>query len=436
MSLVNLDDFLSPYPLEGENLKRFYVELEEGRGDNPKLYLEDILRNNPMGKQQLLFSGYRGCGKSTELNKLQELIADDFITVSYSVLQEFNPTNINYVELFIIVMEKLFKMAETEQIEIRASLLQSIKDWVDSEEIKKVQELAGKVETETGAEANLNVWFAKLFTKIRVQSNASSSTKKTITKIIEHRLSELIAHCNDLIREVKLKLPSINKKGLVLIIEDLDKLSVAQAEELFFNHSHTLTNLQTNVIFTFPISLQHHSKSNIIKGNFDQDYELPMVKIKTKTGEPYEKGRQQLYNILHKRIGKEYFENEALIDKFIDLSGGCLRDLFRLVRDAHAHARVRRKTDIIAEEDFKKAYFKLKRSYENTIAERRIDSENVITVEDYYAILEKVAKSTNKKTDNTEAALDLRQNLCILGYNDEGWCDVHPVVKDILAERE
>ncbi|MGB7510142.1 MAG: hypothetical protein WBP54_02510 [Pelodictyon phaeoclathratiforme] len=71
--------------------------------------------------------------------------------------------------------------------------------------------------------------------------------------------------------------------------------------------------------------------------------------------------------------------------------------------------------------------------------QREISGENnevVITVKEYYDTLQLVALSETKKVDNTGAALDLRQNLCILGYNDEGWCDVHPVVRSILQERK
>ncbi|NTW53781.1 MAG: hypothetical protein HGB15_03230, partial [Chlorobaculum sp.] len=54
----------------------------------------------------------------------------------------------------------------------------------------------------------------------------------------------------------------------------------------------------------------------------------------------------------------------------------------------------------------------------------------------YYETLKSIALSETKKVDNTEAALDLRQNLCILSYNDEGWSDVHPIVRSILEERK
>jgi len=65
-----------------------------------------------------------------------------------------------------------------------------------------------------------------------------------------------------------------------------------------------------------------------------------------------------------------------------------------------------------------------------------VNNELVTSVGEYYETLRAVAVSETKKVDNTGAVLDLRHNLCILGYNDEGWCDVHPVVRTILQERK
>ena len=422
--------------LSGDELDSYYVDVFEGRGGNPIKSLKRQLLNKPGGDLQILFSGYRGCGKSTELNKLQREISGDFIVLNFSVLKELDPVNINYVELFVTTMEKLFNIVETHNIRINPQLLKSIGDWSSTAEIEKIRVLTGEASLEAGLDVKVNVpLFARFFGKMRAAANASYSTKKTIIESIEPRLSDLISHCNDLIREVKSKLPDINKKGLIIIIEDLDKLSVETAEELFFNHSHILSSLQTHVIFTFPVSLRHHPKSTVIKSNFDEDFELPMLKVHDKQGNLYPTGRDELYNIIKRRIGTECFEPQNLVYYFIDTSGGCLRDLFRMIRDAADNVLNHEKTKI-TEVDYKKSFFRLRRDYENTIAEKRLNNEIIISVDEYYNTLKAVALSETKKIDNTGATLDLRQSLCILGYNDEGWCDVHPVVRSILIERE
>ena len=210
-------------------------------------------------------------------------------------------------------------------------------------------------------------------------------------------------------------------------------MSVEKAEELFFNHSHILSTLQTHVIFTFPVSLRHHPKATVIKGNFDEDFELPMLKVHDKQGKPF-RGREAMYEIITRRTGAACFEPPALVYDFIDISGGCLRDLFRMIRNAADNAQ-NNEREVITKVDYTKSFFRLRRDYENTIAEKRVNNEVITSVAEYYETLKTLALNETKKVDNTEAVLDLRQNLCILGYNDEGWCDVHPVVRTILCER-
>ena len=218
-------------------------------------------------------------------------------------------------------------------------------------------------------------------------------------------------------------------------MEDLDKLSLEKAEELFFNHSHILNSLQTNVIFTIPISLCYHPNAVNIKGNFSEHFELPMVKVHDREGALYPDGRETLYRLITRRIPAECFEPPDLLYRFIDISGGCLRDLFSMLRSAVDNA-LDNERATITEPDYRTAFFSLRRDYENTIAEKRVDNQVLVSVGDYYQTLKAVAESKTKKVDNTATVLDLRQNLCILGYNDEGWCDVHPVVRTILQERE
>jgi hypothetical protein len=156
--------------------------------------------------------------------------------------------------------------------------------------------------------------------------------------------------------------------------------------------------------------------------------------VHDKEGKPF-KGREALYHIITCRIGKECFDPPELVYEFIDKSGGCLRDLFRMIRDAADNA-LNHEQLMITQTDYDKSFYRLRHDYENTIAEKRVNNEVVTSVEEYYETLKAVALSETKKVDNTGATLDLRQNLCILGYNDEGWCDLHPAVRSILQERK
>jgi hypothetical protein len=108
--------------------------------------------------------------------------------------------------------------------------------------------------------------------------------------------------------------------------------------------------------------------------------------------------------------------------------------LFRSLRDAMSNA-LNWERDKISEEDWKKAYFAAIKNYRPMIAERHRNGQ-LIKVDDYYEIMINLAKSEDKQPEFTTATMDLRQNLCILGYNTEGWYDVHPIMKDILIQKK
>jgi hypothetical protein len=115
----------------------------------------------------------------------------------------------------------------------------------------------------------------------------------------------------------------------------------------------------------------------------------------------------------------------------IKYCGGCLFDMFRMIKDAADNA-LDNEREKISKVDFKVAYLLLKTGYESTIADNREDG---ITASDYYRILKEIAGDKNKKPRESRELLDLRNNLTVLGYNGENWSDVHPVVRDILEER-
>jgi hypothetical protein len=114
-------------------------------------------------------------------------------------------------------------------------------------------------------------------------------------------------------------------------------------------------------------------------------------------------------------------------------SGGCLRDLFLMIYESAEHA-LDQGADHISEAHRHNAFLKLRREYDNSIAEYREGSE-IFTVDQYYQALVALAHSQDKQPENTEVVMHLRQSLAILGYNGEGWCEVHPIVKAILRER-
>ncbi|HLP48427.1 MAG TPA: hypothetical protein VK469_20980, partial [Candidatus Kapabacteria bacterium] len=87
----------------------------------------------------------------------------------------------------------------------------------------------------------------------------------------------------------------------------------------------------------------------------------------------------------------------------------------------------------IRQQDFEYSLNRLKNDYYNTIS---YNEETGMTTADYYDILVECCNSTDKRPEDRKGLMDLKHNLCILGYNGEQWFDVHPVVKELLKDKQ
>jgi len=426
----------SPEPLKPNS--DLYIDLFSARGVNPIKSYEIKLKLDPIGSNHFLLPGYRGCGKSTELNGLAFRLETEekFLIVRLNLFKDLDLYNSEYIEILLYTIERLIKCSDDHQIQVAKELNDLLKEWGKSTEIEKIKKIIGEVETSTEASIGTSIaWFGEFLAKIRATVMASASYKKTVKEIIEHKLADLIDLANRIITNIKLSMANSETNGLLFIMEDLDKLLPEKAEDLFFKHNAILRSLKANFIYTFPVNLLYDSRFIDVKNNFTDCIELPMVKVKTKDGEKFEIGRELLKEVVLKRIDLKYFETEELIYDFIDLCGGVLRDLFKLVNTAFDNVVIEEREQI-TNADFNSAFYRLKRDYENTIAERRVDGKVIFTAEELYANLVDLHNSTTKKIDHNQVTLSLIQNLCILGYNETWWYDLHPVVVHILRERE
>ena len=418
---------LKPKALTGIDFENFYVDISEGRGENPMGKIERLLKNSDENSH-ILFAGYTGCGKSTELNKLQKLLELNNLVLNYSVIVELNAQTLNYIELFIVTMEKLFLLAQERKIPISKALLSTIQDWSSNTDLQKIKSFTSGLEVEAGVETNISIpFFLKFFGGIKGGMKYNSDNK-------EPRLSEFVGLCNALIWEIrKYAVSHLHLNGLVIIVEDLDKVPLEFAEKVFFDNTSILSSLQAHIIYTLPIAIRYHYKSKVL-GTYFQIYDLKMVKVKNKDGQPFEKGRNLLFELVQKRLPDTLFESRNLILKFIDLSGGCIRDIFMMLNNA-ANAALDRGETRIEESHFNIAKNAIITDYRNTIAEKVVEGHVRVKVKEYYDILVELSSNANKQVENTEASLDLRYSQCILGYNGEDWVDLHPAVRHIVEER-
>jgi hypothetical protein len=437
MPAKTLDDvypFFQNKPVNLDNFEELYVSADRGRGRTPVFKrLKRRLMREPDGSLKMLFAGHKGCGKTTELVRLQRDIQHDFVILNFSAVQELDILNINYIELFIVAMSKLFEFAASEpRITVEPKYIESVRNWLATNEIEEINQQYMGMDLTAGAKAGADLPFlASFFAKFTASAKTSSSLKEVLKKKVEPKLSDLIFHCNNLIHQIKGQLSKIGKKGLLIIFEDLDKADLQKGEDIFYVHSAQLAQLNCHCIFTFPIALLYNIRFGNIKTSYSEDFVLPMIKVQDRNGDEYSDGIDVMTRITAQRMDLSLFDDPDILKQMILFSGGCLWDLFQLVKDAADYA-LDFDREKINRDDFDAARKILKRDYEFTIAE---DSDREITVDQYFDALQACATDPKKKPESTEVILDLRNNRTVLSYNDEYWSDVHPAVREILEEK-
>ncbi|HJW86603.1 MAG TPA: hypothetical protein VJ440_08215, partial [Candidatus Brocadiaceae bacterium] len=146
-----------PAPLSNDEFDTFYVPVDSER-DNCLSRVSELKKKLEGSNTKILFAGHRGSGKSTELNRLKREIESDTFFVKFSVVEELDINDINYVDLIMVMMEKLASEAVKEGIITTGSkYIKQIKDWlVDVTKIKE-EETGYQLEVQAGIKANQGV---------------------------------------------------------------------------------------------------------------------------------------------------------------------------------------------------------------------------------------------------------------------------------------
>ncbi len=425
-------------PLTIEEMGQFYCNTDAVRNElSARKQLAKIIRRNAVAGRNghILFVGARGSGKSTELNHLQKDLRNNFTILNYSVMKELDPQSISYIELFIVTMEKLFSLALEQELAIDDDFIKRVTSWTRTKEVEEIKDRHLSAEASAGINSKFGIPFLQeFFFKLKGAAKASKSFKETLKETIEPRLSDLIEYCNELISEIRIKVQANGCDDLLIIIEDLDKIPLAQAKKVFFDYANQIVQLKATVIYSFPVTLYYNTNFIATRNYFSDIIELPMIKVFHKNGNDYTEGIATLRNIVLARMDEKLFSDPAILNDMIRKTGGVIRDLFSMINDA-ADAADSREKQAMDTDDYRYAYNQLKKEYSNTIADYVEDGKVKYTAADYYHSLAALAKSADKQPDNTEILMHLRQNLCVLSYNGEGWCDANPIVKDILQDK-
>lgn len=420
-------DIFNPRPLETiKNINDFYVNVSQARGEDAANRLIYLLSNSLIKNQKILFVGHNGCGKSTELYKAASRLGKDYVVIQYSVGKYVDYLATTYIDIILSILNNITEKASEMDIRIDESILNSILNyWSEEKIIETTSESSIGVNADVKAKSGLlNI----ISFNIKTFFQSSNTVKNDAIIKVEHSIPQFMDLVNKFIDNFNSKL---GKRKLLVIVDDLDKVAMDQANQIFIQHSKHITSLHTNIIYTFPISLYYSPEFRGIIYDFNDVVLLSMIKVKNKDGSEFDLGRQAIKEVIIKRADERLFEKDVL-NFVIEKSGGCIRTAFRILREAALQAELKYFDDeiddnnkIISMTDVLRSY----RSYKSEMA-RVIRKEQIDVLVDIHK-----NKSPLIDEDNL-TVMNLLMCLAVIEYNGDRWCDLNPAIEDFLIEKK
>ncbi|NCS36436.1 MAG: hypothetical protein GPJ14_20320 [Microcystis aeruginosa G11-01] len=431
----------SPEPLlTQKEIDAFYrEEMNRVRGEDKierlKLGLKRAIDTQQYYKACLM--GHTGVGKSTELTRLinDHEIKQHFEPLRFSVLSELDAINFSPLDVFLFMVVEIVE--KTAQISRQPSSknLQKLWEWFSSEEFTRKETRESQIKMEAGAGAKEDSLWNKilgLFAYLKGEFRVASLREK---KVVEYRLSrsrDLINIANQLLKECNQNLQETMQRSWLIIGEDFDKISVSReaVRDLFLNYSNIFKDLDIHIIFNVPIALYNSSPG--INLTFDHNLLIPDTAVfGQKDHTPNQKGREAVRKVLEARVKSNLFE-DGQIERVIIASGGNIRDLFYLVREASDEAIVN-KQNLIMSSHISRAIRSLRTDYERRLGQNPYDTDHV-SYGDKVLLLKRIYDADKEAQIPNEILYALLNDRAIQEVDGDGerCFMVHPLVVDIL----
>ncbi|MEA1951113.1 MAG: AAA family ATPase [Planctomycetota bacterium] len=404
-----------------------YVNLDDVRGDEnivTELAETILLSSNDTPTCQIL-AGHRGSGKTSELLRLKCVLEKQhkLFVVFCRADKHIERNDVDFPDVLMAVIKDLAaQLKDRVGIELKPGYF---------------KELLPRVKKYLGSEVSLeNIGLEVGIGKISLAMKSSPTARDEIRKLLEPDTSNLIQAANDVISQARLELSKKDHAGLVIIVDDLDKMvhrrhqtaECSTSQYLFVNREAQMRGFNCHLAYTTPLALAYSSCEQMLVNLYGNDIPVvPMIRIGNKPPDDnrYEEGYRKLRKMIRSRLEEAgttpevVFESKEIKNLLIKLSGGQPRELMILVREAIVKNGLPIKNDGV-----KRAKFSVLRSYERTLLPKHREIIEVV----------RQTGELPRTADNDETIRQLLDNRAVLQYrNDKEWYNVNPLVPKPFA---
>lgn len=413
-------------PLDSEEaIAQYYVDLSSVRSSVAIRSISTQLDFFSSGQfDSLLFTGHRGCGKSTELQRLKRDWDRPYRVIYVESDVEIDSKDADYTDLYLVIIKQVSDDLAKLKMGFDRDLLTAFENWFKDITEETEESVEKSVSLATTTEVGVEIPFlSKLMAKLLAQIKGSNVQKQKIRTTLQQDVGRLKDDMNRLLLDAFEKVRAIGyEKGYLIIFDNLDRVPLVVGDRLYFDYASQLQKLNCTLIFTAPISVVYSDKNlnnafgrpNVVPmvglydlntaGNMDLEYNLDSVK--------------QLAQLIVKRIDhKVIFATDKLVIELARASGGHVRQLMQMTATACLTAATRGHSQVEAD-DVKYA-----------IQQEQINFQRVIPSR-HYPLLVKICQT--KQIEQNEDGQKMLFNTSVLEYeNDEqSWHYINPVVKE------
>lgn len=349
--LLNLERFYQACnpsrPLMIENLddRSYYIDFASVRGGKIiEALLRTITRISPNIPTCQLFTGHLGCGKSTELLRLKaDLEAENFHVVYFESTCVLEMVDIDITDILLAIAGLVSKSIEAMKLRVQPTYF-----------TKLFSEVVDFLQTpiELGVEAELSVGIGKITAKTK----ESPHLRRRLRDYLEPRTENILQSINkELLDRANLELKARGKKGLVVIVDNLDRVAIrplpsgrSLPEYLFIDRGDQLRKLNCHIVYTIPLALTFSNDSAQLQHRLGGGLApkiLPMIPVRQRSGEINIEGLELMRQMVLARafpnsspperlnLITQLFDNSDSLDRLCLISGGHVRDLLGLLFD-------------------------------------------------------------------------------------------------------
>jgi len=413
-----------PEPLtEPEDIAQFYrAELNDLRDPNwPKKMALRLQRAKGGMYFRGAIAGHEGVGKSTEIEVLLSKVTGDFKVVRVDALSDLNPQQFRVSDVFLAIMLNLLEISSRNfNAGLRSDLWDGIRDFFPEYQIDR-DYTTGK---EGGVEVEVGLPF---LTKLK-GSIKTKSDEKQKQPLDSRRMSDLLDLLNRILGVCK---QDAVGQDILIFADNFEKGEIPAAflQEMFLTFGSLLRSLDAHLLCTLPPALIFSDDAGRLP--FERNeitflYDIPVLNEEHK---PHLLGIEAIRTVVLSRAEEKLFE-PGQIDALIRASGGSLRFLFSLIREAGLEAEIAGNAAVTKAAATRAVDLSIA-PFRNRLGTGPYDPKPV-TWEQKAEKLKQVYQGEAPAPE--DILYSLLRSRAVLFVNGKGRYAVHPIVVDILRE--